>query len=185
MVSIGVLHSVKNGLAAGSNGRRSRAGSYRPCGCEAVGGSRDETALLPLCADPLELQRNDEVATLQEARSVREPLNLGREYERFDASLDVKRLPPEPRAPGILICNEALDLEIAHHIADPFGGLGLRTAQEDLRQWLAQDPVGVDRAIARNQLGAVPDAEHEPDIRLSSSCGDGTVLPVPVARFSA
>src|SRR5439155_17395626 len=51
-----------------------------------------------------------------------------------------------------------------------------RTAQEDLRQWLAQDPVGIDRAIARNQLGAVPDAEYEPDIRLSSSRRDGRKL---------
>src|SRR5437867_1040385 len=161
MVSIVVLHSVKNGLAAGSNGRRSRACSYRPYGCEAVGGSRDETALLPLCADPLELQRNDEVATLQEARSVREPLNLGREDEWLDPSLEVESLPAPPRGLELLICNEALDLDIADRFDDPLGGLGLGTAEEDLRQWLAQDPLGVDRAIACNQLGAVPDAEHE------------------------
>src|SRR5213592_997153 len=106
MVSIGVLHSVKNGLAAGSNGRRSHARSYRPCGCEAIGVSRDETALLPLRADPLELQRDDEVATLQEARSVREPLNLRREDEWLDASLAVESLPAEPRGLEVLICNE-------------------------------------------------------------------------------
>src|SRR5437870_3259973 len=119
MVSIGVLHSVKDGLAPGSNGQRRCARSRRPCGYEAVGVSRDETALLPLCTGPLERQGDDEVAILQEARCVREPLNLGREDEWLDASLDVKRLPPEPRAPGILICDEALDLDIADHITDP------------------------------------------------------------------
>src|SRR5207247_1552673 len=140
------------------------------------GVSRDETALLPLRAGPLELQRDDQVATLQEARSVRQPLNLGCEDERLDPSLAVEDLPAAPRALEILICNEALDLGIADRFADPLGGLGLRTAQEDLRQGLAQDPLGVDRAIACNQLGAVPDAEYEPDIRLSSSRRDGRKL---------
>src|SRR5438093_12772333 len=134
MVSIVVLHSVKDGLAGGSNGQRRCARSRRPCGYEAVGVSRDETALLPFCAGPLELKRDDEVARLQEARSVREPLNLGREDKRLDASIEVEILLAEPRGLEVLICYDALDLDIADHIADPLRGLGLGAAQEDLRQ---------------------------------------------------